>query len=123
VVVFKGAHVFDGEQVVGVTGGFVGTVDYDRGGDEVSGRHLRDVVAVAAADPVYGRVEVGARMLAKLEPGPRPRRPTLVVVADLVPLQRRRLRELVGKLYHRCLLVERLGQVDDLHSATTERLH
>ena len=64
VVVFEGAYVFDGEQVVGVTGGFGGTVDHDRGGDEVAGRHLRDVVAVAAADPVYGRVEVGACMLA-----------------------------------------------------------
>ena len=86
VVVFEGAYIFAGEQVVRVSGGFDGTVDHDRGGDEVAGRHLRDVVAVAATDPVYRRVEVGARMLAELEPGPRPRRPALVVVADLVPL-------------------------------------
>ena len=40
VVVLEGAYVIDGEQVVGVSGCFCGTVDHDRGGDEVAGRHL-----------------------------------------------------------------------------------
>src|SRR5215213_9623211 len=120
--VFECAKVIDGEQVVGVFGAFGGTVDHDRGGDEVVGRHLRDVFVVAAADPMYGRVEVRARVLADLEPVPRPRGPALVVVADLVPLQLRCLRELVGKLNHRGALVQRLGQVNDLDGAASERL-
>ena len=121
-VVFEGAYVFDGEQVVGVTGGFGGTVDHDRGGDEVAGGTCETSLPSRPLIQCTGASR-WCLYVVELEPGPRPRRPTLVVVADLVPLEGRRLRELVGKLDHRRLLVERLGQVYDLDSATTKRLH
>ena len=64
----------------------------------MAGAHLRDVDTIAAADPVNRRVEECVDVFADLEPVPSPRGPALVVAADLVHLQPRRLRELLGEL-------------------------
>src|ERR671914_1348965 len=115
------AQVINGEQVVGVLGALGGPVDHDRRANEVSGRHLRDIFALAATDPMYGRVEVRARVLADLEPVPGPRGAPLIVAADLVPLHRGSLRELLGQPDNRGALVQRLGQVNYLDGTVTER--
>ena len=102
-------------QEVGVRGGLGRLVDHDRRPDQPLRRHGGDVLAVLAADPVDRRVEVRADVLADLEPVPRPRRPAVVVAADLVPRQARRVRERRRELEDGRVLAERLGEVDDLH--------
>src|SRR5215207_5449369 len=118
----EGAYLIDGEQVVGVPFGLDGFVYHDRGRHEVAGRHLRYVPAFAAGDPVYGRVEVGADVLADLEPVPGPGGAALVVAANLVALQARRVYELLRKPKDRRTLVQGLGKVHDLDDATGQRL-
>src|ERR1700737_4167283 len=62
-------------------------------------------------------VEMGAGVLAALEPVPVPGWPLLVVVADLVGLPVRSVRERGWQLDHRCPLGQWLGQVDDVDRA------
>src|SRR5262249_16788692 len=71
------------------------------------------VVAVAPGDPVVGGVEVGAGVLAAAEVVPVPRGPAVVVPADLLELEARRLAELRGQLDDRRLGAESGGPVDD----------
>src|SRR5690606_25032266 len=66
-----GLRVLDGDEVVGVPGDLVTHVDHDGGADEVLRRNLVQAGEVAAGGPVAGRVEVRARVLAKVEREPR----------------------------------------------------
>src|ERR687889_786874 len=118
----EGAHVLDGEEVVGVPSGLDGFVYDDRGRHEVAGRHLCYVPAFAAGDPVYGRIEVCADVLADLEPVPGPGGAALVVAANLVSLQDRRICELLRKPKDRRTLVQGLGKVHDFDGAAGQRL-
>src|SRR5918995_492411 len=118
----EGAYVIDGEQVVVIPFRLDGFVYHDRGRHEVAGWHLRYVAAFPAGDPVYGRVEVGADVLANLEPVPGPGGAALVVAADLVPLQAWRVYELLRKPKDRRAFVQGLGQVHDLDGAAGQRL-
>ena len=62
--IFPVNYVVDGEEVVGVFGGFGGLVDDDCGADEAVEGDAGDVLAVAACDPVDWGVEVCADVLA-----------------------------------------------------------
>src|ERR1700737_3380047 len=67
-------------------------------------------------------VEMGAGVLAAFEPVPVPGRPFLVVVADLVGLPVRAVRERRWQLDHRRPLGKRLGQVDDIDRSGDQAL-
>src|SRR5690606_1586635 len=78
---------------------------------------LRDVLAVAPGDPVDGRVEVGADVLARDDVVPVPGGPAVVVPADLLQAEPGGVRERLRQPQHRGALRQRGGQVDDLHPA------
>src|SRR6266536_331069 len=80
---FPGAHVVDGQEVVGVLRALGALVDDHGRPDHPLQRQCGDVVLVLAGDPVDRRVEVGADVLPALEPAPVPGRTGVVVVADL----------------------------------------
>jgi hypothetical protein len=66
-------------------------------------------------------VEVGADVLADVQDVPRPRRPGVVVAAQRLAAQARRVGERLGQDQHRRALAERLGEVDERDRARGER--
>src|ERR687897_16478 len=118
----EGAHILDGQQIVGISSRLDGFVDHDRRRHEVVGWHLRYVPAFAAGDPVYGCVKVSADVLADLEPVPSPGGAALVVAADLMPLQAWRVNELLRESNNRRALVQGLGQVHNFDGTARQRL-
>jgi hypothetical protein len=77
--------------------------------DKLGGRHLRDVQAVLAGDPVNRRVEVGTDVLAGREGVPVPGRPAVVVAAQLLQGEARGVHEGLGQLDDRRLVRQRGG--------------
>ena len=75
---------------------------------------IRSVLIILAGDPVDGRVEMRAGVLAELEPAPRPERPVLIIMRDFVHLHRGRvLADLRRQKEHGRVGPERSGQVDN----------
>src|SRR6266508_5891146 len=91
-----------------------GEVEDRCGRHQAPGRHLRDVVGVLARDPVDRGVEVGAGVLPGGDVVPVPRRPALVVVADLLEAEGDGVGERLGEEQNRRLLGQWRGQVEDL---------
>src|SRR5205085_11069499 len=73
---------------------------------------------IFAADPVDGRVEMGARVLAGLKAIPIPGRATLVIMGKLPDAKRRSVVPLRRQRQQRSLLAERLGQINNPQPAT-----
>src|SRR6185295_4956890 len=93
--------------------------DETRGEDGVGGV----VGQVLAGQPVDGRVEVGAGVLAGAEVAPVPGWPALVVVGDGLALKRPGIAERLGQLDDWRALVKRGCEVHDADRAALERLH
>src|SRR6266540_4104842 len=93
-----GPDVVDLEQEVRVLRGVLREIQHGSRPDQPTRRRRCDVLAVLAGDPVPGRIEVRARVLAGTEVVPVPGRTAFVVAADLFELELRRLPELRRKL-------------------------
>ncbi len=94
----ESADIVHGEQVVRVFLGFGGFVDDDGGSNEVVRRDFGDVDAVTAGYSVDRGVEVGADVLPDLQPVLGPGGTTVIVGADLVLRQTRRVDERLWEL-------------------------
>src|ERR1700722_2981397 len=105
------------EHIVRILRGFLRAIDDADGRDEVlDGDSIgRAVLIILAGDPVHGRVEMRAGVLAELEPAPRPKWSVLIVMRDLVHFHRRGvLANLRRQKEHRRVGPERSSEVDDL---------
>src|ERR1700742_1482115 len=116
----EGVEVRGGQQVAVVGLDLGGLVDDDGGADQLRRRDRGDVDAVFAGDPMDRRVEVGAGVLAELEDAPGPGGAKVVVVAELLAREVRRVRERVRQDEDRGALAQRLGEVDDLDLTGSE---
>ena len=96
-------------------------IQHDGRRDQAGHRYLGDILAVAAADPVHWRVEMGTGVLAGADVVPVPGRPALVVPADLVQRERHGVREGLGQLDHRSGGLQPGGQIDDLDRCGPDR--
>jgi len=90
---FPGLDVIHGEQEVRILLNLLRAIDDIDGADEFLGRDrvCRAVLVILAGDPMLGRVEMRARMFAKLQPVPGPERALVVVMRDGVDLHLRRV--------------------------------
>ena len=119
-----GFDAVDGQEEIGILRAFGRAVDHADGRDEILHRDGvgRAVLVFAAADPVDRRIEMGAGMLAELEPIPFPERAILVVVRDGVNLDRRRvLADLRRQLDQWRIGPERSAEIHHLDGAGRER--
>ena len=121
VLTLPGADVLPLQQEVRVRRGLYGEVQHRRRPDQPPRRYGCDVLAALAADPVTRGVEMRAGVLAGAEVVPVPRRPALVIAADLLELELRRLAELRRKLEGRRAARQRRGEIDDLDRPGRER--
>ena len=113
-----------GQQEIRVFGGLGGAVDdVDRRGEALDVERVGiAVLEILAREPVVRRVEMGAGMLAQLEPVPGEERPVGIVFADLVDLDLGGVAgEVLGQAQDRRLRPERRGAVHDPHLARQER--
>src|SRR2546421_498104 len=113
--------MLDLEEEVRVVRAFGALVDHGRWTDQVTRRDLRDVRTVAARDPMNGRVEVGAHVLAGRKVVPVPRRAAFVEVADLLQCEALGVGERWRKLQDRRAVRKGRRQVDDLDQPVGER--
>ena len=123
-LLLPGLDAVDGEKEIRILCGLRRAIDNADRRDEILHRNSvgRAVLVVASADPVHRRVEMGAGMLAELEPVPRPERTVLVVIRDGVNFDRRRvLADLRRQLDQRRIGTERRGQVHHLDGAGRQR--
>ena len=110
-------YAIGSEHIVRILCRFLRAINDADGCDEILDRDPvgRAVLIIFARDPVHGRVEMGAGVLAELEPVPCPERAVLIVMRELVHLHRRRvLADLWRQIEHRRVGPERSGQVDNL---------
>ena len=93
-----GLDALDGEKIVGIGRGLLRAIDDIHRRDEILDRNGvgRAVGIVLAGDPVAGRVEMGAGVLAELQPVPRPIGAVGIVMRDLMHLDRRRVLDICG---------------------------
>src|ERR1700727_2999617 len=93
------------EHIVRINRCFLRAVYDADGRDEILDRDSigRAVLVVLAGDPMDGRVEMRAGVLAELEPAPRPKRTVLIIMRDLVHLHSGGvLADLWRQVEHRC---------------------